>query len=135
MNAENLKKWLWIVFISTLFLFFLFFIIGKIKRNKEEKREKHKTESLAKAKVTTLPAMYTEYYLLKKGEVIRVKVPSGYRYTCSGGGKKYYHQAQNTSKPEIWGDGIYHKAGEHVAYFDLSYYDEEITVVCEFKKL
>lgn len=118
-------------------------IIGltvKLREKHEERKRiesvtKGKTESAVKAKVTTLPAMYTEYHLLKKGEVIRVKVPSGYSYTCSGGGKKYYHQAQNTPKPELWGDGQYYDSGKHVAYFDLFYYDEEITVVCEFKKL
>jgi len=143
MSDVQLKKWLWIVFVFILSLFFLFYGISRIKKHKKEKDEKQKieiqnnkkTESVAKAKVVTLPAVYTEYYTLKKGEVIRVNVPSGYSHTCAGGGKKYYYQAQNASKPIICGGGGYIDVGEHVAYFDLFYYDEEITVVCEFKKL
>lgn len=114
-------------------------IIGLHEKHEERKRiesvTKRKTESAAKAKVNTIPEIYTEYHLLKKGEVIRVKVPSGYSHTCAGGGKKYYYQAQNASKPIICGGGGYIDVGEHVAYFDLFYYDEEIIVVCEFKKL
>lgn len=131
MNDAQLKKWLWIVFVFIISLFFLFYVISRIKKHKKEKPQ---TESVVKAKINTIPEIYTEYHLLKKGEIVRVKVPSGYSYTCSGGGKKYYHQKQNGPK-EIWGDGNYHDAGKHVAYFDLFYYDEEITVVCEFKKL
>lgn len=70
MNAENLKKWLWIVFISTLFLFFLFWGINKIKNNKQEK---HASQN------TNLPQYYYEYKTVnfsgEYGEI--VYLPSG----------------------------------------------------------
>ena len=77
----------------------------------------------------------TKYPLLKKGEAPqRIIIPSGYKCNCTGGGKKYYHQDQNGPR-EIWGDGTFHQGSEHAAYIDLSYYNEQITVVCEFIKL
>lgn len=143
MNDVQLKKWLWIVFVFILSLFFLFYGISRIKKHKKEKTEKQKTEiqnnkkteSVVKAKVNTIPEIYTEYHLLKKGEVVRVKVPSGYKCDYYGGGKKYYHQAQN-SKKEIWGGGSCPTGlgNPNASYADISYYDEEITVRCEFTK-
>ena len=115
------------IFLAVIFFSAMLIIWLKSDKNSPEQKPLGQTEII-------IPSMYTEYHTLKQGEVIRVKVPSGYSYTCSGGGKKYYHQAQNSQK-EVWGDGTYHKAGEHVAYFNLSYYDEEIIVVCELKKL
>jgi hypothetical protein len=107
-------------------------IINRVKKE-NLKNAKNKNESVNKPVVKTIPDIYTEYHLLKRGGTIRVSVPSGYSYTCAGGGKKYYHQAQNSTR-ELWGDGKYHDTGKRVAFFDLTYYDEEITVVCEFKK-
>lgn len=131
-KKSNLFKILVFIFLSIVILISITKIINKVKR---EKVDDTKTEIVKKPEVETIPNIYTEYHLLKKGELIRVNVPSGYSYTCSGGGKKYYHQAQNTSCPELWGDRKYHDSGEHIAYFYLIYYDEEITVACEFKKL
>ncbi|MFA5773200.1 MAG: hypothetical protein WC908_00810 [Candidatus Paceibacterota bacterium] len=141
MNDQKLKSWLWTGFIAIVLLFFVLSGFKSCKNKRAEKKEKAKIEAESSTKaqiqsksVDTLPSRFTKHYFLKKGEVKQVDVPSGYSYTCSGGGKKYYHQAQNGPK-EIWGDGQYHDAGKHVAYFDLYFYDEEITVVCEFKKL
>ena len=86
--------------------------------------------------VKTIPSVYNEYHTLKKGEVIRVNIPSGYKCNYYGGGKKYYQQAQNSEK-EIWGGGSCPtgKGSPNAAYTDLSYYDEEVIVRCEFIKL
>jgi hypothetical protein len=124
-----------ILILLGIFVVALIAIPKIIHKAKKENIKNAETESTKRSEVTTIPNIYTEYHLLKKGEVIRVSVPSGYSYTCTGGGKKYYHQAQNASRPELWGDGQYHDSGKHISYFDLFYYDEEITVTCDFKKL
>lgn len=83
----------------------------------------------------TQPDVSTKYITLKRGAApIRVYIPSGYRCDCTGGGKKYYHQEQNGPR-NLMGDGKFHPGGEHAAYVDLSYYNKEITVTCEFIKL
>jgi hypothetical protein len=134
-KESNVFKIIIIIFLIILALL----VIPKLTKKYENyQTEERRIESSSSKKnnmtiVPAIPAYYNEYPTLKKGEVIRVNVPSGYSYTCSGGGKKYYHQAQNSEK-EIWGDGTYHKAGDNIAYFDLSYYDQEITVVCKFEK-
>jgi len=141
MNDVQLKKWLWIVLVLILSLFFLFYVITKIKSNKKEKSEKqrteiqnkNKTESSEKAKSTALPSVYTEYYTLKKGEEpIRVIIKSGYKkYELYGGGKQYYCQPQNRKKA-IWGGGnCVTNDNPHATYADISYYNEEITVMCK----
>ena len=87
--------------------------------------------------VNTLPDKYTKTYFLKKGEVVRVNIPDGYKCDYFGGGKKYYHQAQNSEK-EIWGGNSKCPTGlgnPNAKYADISYYNEEITVVCEFKRI
>lgn len=93
-------------------------------------------ENLSKQEQTeTIPSMYTEYHTLKEGKIIRVNIPSGYKCDYYGGGKKYYHQAQN-SKKEIWGGGNCPTGlgNPNASYADLSYYNEEITVMCKFKR-
>jgi len=102
------------------------------RKHEESERQKDKIESLKKAQVVQLPDRYTEPYTLKKGKVIRVNIPSGYTSSCSSGGKKYYKQPQN-GKKEVRGDGGNYR-DKYVAYFDLSFYEEEIEVVVEFKK-
>lgn len=94
-----------------------------------------KERNSAKTEIST-PNTHNEYYTLKKGEVVRVNIPSGYRCNYYGGGKKYYQQSQNSSK-EVWGGGSCPtlKGNPNAAYTDLSYYDEEVTVRCEFIKL
>ncbi|HEY5588940.1 MAG TPA: hypothetical protein VIK86_08300 [Candidatus Paceibacterota bacterium] len=92
---------------------------------------------------TSSPASYTQpdvstvstkNIILKKGVApIRIYIPDGYKCDCSSSGK-FYHQDQNGPK-EIWGDGTFHQGSEHAAYFDISYYNEEIKFVCEFIKL
>lgn len=135
-STPDVKKSDVIKIICILFVLVIILIAAGIRKNRKNEinQSKAQTEiSAPKLSTPSLPAYYTEDHLLKKGEVIRVKVPSGYTFTCSGGGKMYYFQAQNSQK-EIWGDGKPHTAGNSVGYFDLSCYQEEIKVICEFKK-
>lgn len=126
-------KYIRIIIIVMILILSFFWIKSEIKSHKANHSKKvSKTESSAKAKVTTLPDMYTEYYTLKKSKVIRVNIPSGYTSSCSSGGKKYYKQPQN-GKKEIRGDGGNYR-DKYVSYFDLSFYEEEIVIVVEFKK-
>lgn len=91
-------------------------------------------ENTSSSPVYTQPDVSTKYIVLKRGSApIRINIPSGYKCDCSSSGK-FYHQDQNGPK-EIWGDGTFHQGSEHAAYFDISYYNEEIKFVCEFKKL
>ena len=84
---------------------------------------------------TILPNSYTESYTLVPDKVFRVNIPSGYECSYFGGGKKYYHQAQN-SDPEIWGGGSCPSGlgNPYASYADIWYYNEIITVKCEFKR-
>lgn len=79
---------------------------------------------------------YTEYQIIKDGNIVsaRIKVPSGYGATYSGGGKNYFVQKQNGQRKKLPNKEGYQGDG-NASYFDLSYCDEEITVACEFKKL
>ena len=83
------------------------------------------------------PTSYTESYTLKEGATpIRIIIPDGYKVDYYGGGKKYYHQAQNSPK-EIWGGGSCPTGlgNPNAVYADISYYNEEITVMCKFTKI
>lgn len=93
------------------------------------------TESVGpKIKAIELSEEFEKSYFLKKGEVIRVKAPLYYDFECSGGGKKYCIQAQNCKKDTVGGGIPYIKQSENAAYFDLSLFEEEIEVVCSFKR-
>ena len=126
------------IVLALVIIVFIFTISSTFKSCKKEYVEKKKnkveqTQSQS-TRAQERPSSYTEPYFLQKGKVIRVNIPSGYKCDCSGGGKKYYHQEQNGIK-NIMGDGKFHPGGQNAAYIDLSYYNEEITVVCEFTKL
>ena len=137
-STPNVKGSNPINLVVTIFVILVLLIIVTKMVNKHE--ETRMTETVPKEqttetvkKVNPLPDYFTKEYKLTKGEVIRVRIPSGYSYSLSGGGKKYYSQPQNTSEPQLRGDGKNHSAGSKVAYTDLSCYEnEEITVVCEF---
>ncbi len=132
-SGNPMIKLVLLIIVSILFVVAISSTFKSCKKDYVEKRKQNKIEETNSKKVTARPSTYTEVHSLKKGQVVRVMVPFGYKYDSFGGGKKYYHQDQNGRK-EIWGDGTFHQASENVAYFELSYYDEEITVVCEFKK-
>jgi len=92
--------------------------------------------SKPKEEVVSLPSSYTKSYNLKKGErPIRVYIPLGYSCTYDGAGKEYYFQPDNLKKPIILGKGKTFDGGEHVSFFDLSYYNEEVIVLCTFKRI
>ena len=134
---NNIKKWLLIIFIL-LFLLILsiVFITNWLGENKKSSPKTVSVEKTTEIRSSVAGAVniYRKYYNLKKGKIFRVKVPSGYGFNCYGGKKKYYYQAQNDKKPVVVGGDIpYLNAGDRTAYFDLSYYDEEIIVVVEFK--
>lgn len=146
MNNEKLKSWLWTGFIAIILLFFVLSGFKSCKNKRIEKKAKAQTEETQRAanKATRLSQQNTvvempktlpdEHYLLKKGEEPkRVYMHDGYKCDYYGGGKKYYHQAQN-GKSEIWGGGNCPTGlgSPYATYADLWYYDEEITVVCKF---
>lgn len=117
----------------------LIFIIGGIRSYNSPKKETPQKNNVSETiKSKKLPDYYNEYHLLKKGEIIRVIIPAGYDCNFYGGGKKYYNQPQN-GKKEIWGGNsptktCEKKFNENGSYSDISYYNEEITVRCEFIK-
>jgi hypothetical protein len=87
------------------------------------------------SELTTLPDFFTRLDTLTQGKVVRINIPSGYECSYFGGGKKYYHQAQNC-EPEIWGGGNCPTGlgNPNASYADIWYYDEIVIVKCEFKK-
>jgi|GEM_PF-7111901 len=126
-EGGSYKVWIYII------LVLIILIALTILNNRPKKIEPEKVKMEQPGQ---LPDSYTKYYTLKKGaDPIRIAVPFGYDYTCSGGGKSYYHQIINGEK-EIWGGGrsYRHTSDTDVPSFSLSYYDEEITVVVNFKK-
>jgi len=134
-TTSNVVKIIILVFLIIVILLGVVRIKGN--REKLAKDMPEKTETIKGGNNTpSLPSHYTEYHTLKKGQVTRVVIPSGYSYLLSGGGKMYYSQPQNVSEPQLRGDGKNHSAGPKVAYTDLSCYEnQEITVVCEFNKI
>lgn len=127
---QNVKKWL--ILILCLIIIIPLSFSGLKSCKSDKKQTEDNTESVRDG--NKLPKTYTKLYTLKKGEVVRVFIPTWYKADCFGGGKKYYHQDQNGPK-EIWGDGTFHQGSTNTKFFDLSYYDEEITVTVEFKRL
>ena len=127
---QNLKKWL--IMILCLIIIIPLSFSGLKSCNSDRKQKKDNTESVSDG--NKLPKTYTKLYTLKQGEVVRVFIPTWYKYEISSGDKQFYHQDQNGPK-EIWGDGTFHQGSNHTAFFDLYYYNEEITVVVEFKRL
>ena len=121
--------WGWIVgiFLFVILLITVGILVNKPPKGKTSNSAINRTEN-------NLPNQYTETYTLStNNQSSRVNVPAGYTYTVSGGGKKYYHTPQNGTK-EIFGDGKYHDVGQNVPYFDLEYFNEDVTVVCNFTK-
>lgn len=138
-KSSGLYKTLVIVFIVAVALIAIPITVNKLRVEKISKVKKvtNQTESVYQSTtVISIPDTYTEYHFLKKGsEPIRIIVPDGYKCDFYGGGKKYYHQAQN-SKKEVWGgDSCPTKHFyPHAKYADISFYNEEITVTCVFTK-
>lgn len=119
--------------IMVMILILSVFWIKSCKNKHELERQKAKTESEnTKAKTLSRP---DEYNLLKNGDKpIRVYM-NGFKCDYFGGGKKYYHQAQN-GPIEIWGGDSNCPTGKgspNATYADIWYYNEEITVVCKFR--
>ena len=141
-TKTKLKSWSTIMEVVGAFILWIAIIVGIIvgirylQNHPIFKKTTQETE-VVRGKNNTLPDSYVEYHVLKKGEVVRVNVPDGYKCDYFGGGKKYYHQAQNSEK-EIWGGNSKCPTGlgnPNAKYADISYYNEEITVVCEFKRI
>lgn len=83
-----------------------------------------------------MPASYSEEIILSKaGDQVSKKVPIDYKFNFSNPGNKYYYQSKNQPKPELWGDGKYHDAGENVTEFTVSFAEKPVTIICYFKKL
>jgi len=79
------------------------------------------------------PDSYSKIYHIKKGEPVRVYIPENYQAEYFGYGKKYYHKDQDESTP-CGGDKEFRTGSQHVQYFDLSYYNEEVDVKVIFTK-
>lgn len=128
--VRSSKQAMVIIFIFLAVIFFFAMLIIWLKSDPNDNQKKAND---ANSGIVVLPNEYTEYHSLKQGKIIRVNIPTGYISYCSSGGKKYYKQPQNGEKI-IRGDGGNYNDGTGFAYFDLSFYEEEITVVVEFKK-
>lgn len=122
----------WILYAFIGFMLILAIIIG-VRRYKANHPPISPSVERSAVSNETLPAQYTKPYRLIKDSVIRVYIPLGYTTNCSSGGKKYYKQPQNGIKT-IRGDGGNYNDGNGFAYFDLSFYEEEIEVIVEFTK-
>lgn len=141
-TLQSVPRWTWHVLIGLCsFLIFVVIIIGIVKIAKNHKQKevaKALTEEVARDKTKTVKAPPPdEYHLLKKGnEPIRVYMKDGYKCNYYGGGKEYYHQAQNSER-EIWGGkgkkcptGL---GSPYATYADISAYREDsVTVTCKF---
>ena len=90
-----------------------------------------RTHSVSSSEV---PSHYTEYHTLSKiGDSIRVDIPPPYKCKFYGGGKKYYNHPQNC-KRQVWGGNSCPTGLDfpEPTYSDISFYQEEITIRCEF---
>lgn len=117
-----------VVLFVLLFIAFGIWIISVLSPKSEEK-----AGNIEQTKTPSLPDRYDEYHILSKGKEVRVKIPPYYSLYCSGGGKKYYRQPQNGEKV-LQGGNLPVPETDRTAYVDLSFYEEEITVVCTFIK-
>lgn len=132
-GVKTILGWTWIVFFVFIIIVFIFSGSGKSKEKKPGNKNKNQIESVDRS---TLPNTVIEYKLLVKGaEPIRVQ-KDGYKCDFYGGGKQYYNQPQNSPK-HIWGGGNPCDSKEdypYASYADISYYNEEITVMCVYTK-
>lgn len=142
-SVKSAPPWAFLLLIIFIAIVVVLTISNDIRRNPSEDNSSKADESTEMEMI--IPNEYVEYHLLKKGaDSTVINIPKGYTCDYYGGGKKYYHQAQNGPK-EIWGGKKCSKnsSGQEVPtglgnpearYAYISYYEEEITVMCEFKK-